>query len=66
MPGSPILHVGKRRRASEWAPIYLVLVVAIALVLLITLVKPMFRGAQASASSNLDTAQTIAKSALFP
>ena len=55
----------RKRRGSEWAPLYLVIVMAIAAVLIITLVKPMFRTASATAAENLQGAEVISKGAIF-
>ncbi len=58
-------RVGKRvgRRGQGWTPIYLLIVMIIAAVLIITLVKPMFRQASMSASENVNQAGDIAKTA---
>jgi uncharacterized membrane protein len=53
----------KKRKGQSWTPIYLLIVMIIAAVLIITLVKPLFRQAAISAEENVDTASEIAKSA---
>lgn len=51
------------RRGQGWTPIYLLIVLIIAAVLIITLVKPLFRQASLSAEENIGEAAGIAKSA---
>ena len=53
------------KKGSEWTPIYMLIVIIIAAVLLVTLVKPMLQYAAAQASENIDQAGTVAKGALF-
>ncbi|MBI5229313.1 hypothetical protein HY991_04330 [Candidatus Micrarchaeota archaeon] len=53
------------KRGSEWTPIYMLLVIIIAAVLIITLIKPALQYAAAQASENLGEAGTAAKGALF-
>ncbi len=53
------------KRGSDWSPIYMLLVVVIAAILIITLIKPVFQNASSSAASNLITAQKVAASGLF-
>lgn len=53
----------KKRKGQGWTPIYLLIVLVIAAVLIITLVKPMFRQASLSAEENIGEAESIAKSA---
>ncbi len=52
-----------RRGASEWTPIYLLLVMIIAAILVITLVKPLFRQAAEQSRETLEEAETIARTA---
>lgn len=54
---------GARRGAAEWTPIYLLLVIIIAAVLVITFIKPLFRQAALQASETLEEAETVAKTA---
>ncbi len=54
----------ERMRGSEWAPLYLLVVLAIAAILLVTFVKPMFRTAAVAAEQNADAAKAAAKSFL--
>lgn len=49
-------------RGSEWAPLYLLVVLAIAAILLVTFVKPMFRTAAVAAETNAQAAKDAAKS----
>lgn len=49
-------------RGSEWAPLYLLIVLAIAAILLVTFVKPMFRTAAVSAEQGAQAAKDAAKS----
>ncbi len=49
-------------RGSEWAPLYLLVVLAIAAILLVTFVKPMFRQAAVSAEETSQQAKDAAKS----
>jgi len=51
-------------RGSEWAPLYLLVVLAIAAILLVTFVKPMFRNAAVAAEQNAQAAKDAAKSVL--
>ncbi len=51
------------RKGQGWTPIYLLIVMIIAAVLIITLVKPLFRQSAISAEENLGEAGGIAKSA---
>ncbi len=55
----------KRRGSTEWTPIYMVIVLVIAAILVLTLVTPLIRQAGNVAGSNLEEARTVAKSALF-
>lgn len=52
-------------RGSEWAPLYLLVVLAIAAILLVTFVKPMFRQAAVTADENTKQAKDAAKSLIF-
>lgn len=49
----------KRKGTVDWTPIYLLLVIAIAAVLLITFVKPMFSGASSAASKNFGQVKSL-------
>lgn len=51
-------------RGSEWAPLYMLLVLAIAGILLVTFVKPLFRQAAVTADQNTQQAKDAAKSLL--
>ncbi|MEK6923988.1 MAG: hypothetical protein AABW54_01995 [Candidatus Micrarchaeota archaeon] len=53
------------KRGSDWSPIYMLLVVIIAAILIITLIKPAFQSAAGTASGNLDTARQVATGWLF-
>ena len=61
---APVQDLGKRK-GSEWTPIYMLIVMVIAAILIFTLVKPILRQASDTASSNLDQARAAAKSAIF-
>ena len=52
-----------KRRGQGWTPIYLLIVMIIAAVLIVTLVKPMFRQASMSAEENIGEAENVAKTA---
>jgi membrane protein implicated in regulation of membrane protease activity len=54
-----------KKGAAEWTPIYMLVVMIIAAILVVTLVKPMFRRAAATSSQNLNEAQTVGQAALF-
>jgi hypothetical protein len=41
-----MLMVRLRRASAEWTPIYMLIVIAIAVVVIIAMIKPMFRRAQ--------------------
>lgn len=49
-------------RGSEWAPLYLLVVLAIAAILLVTFVKPMFRQAAVVADQASKETKAAAKS----
>ncbi|MBI5226296.1 hypothetical protein HY994_03590 [Candidatus Micrarchaeota archaeon] len=51
-------------RGTEWAPLYLLVVLAIAAILLVTFVKPLFRQAAVSAEDASKAAKDAAKSAM--
>ena len=51
-------------RGTEWAPLYLLVVLAIAAILLVTFVKPRFRQAAVTADDNSKAAKAAAQSAL--
>ncbi len=53
----------KERKGQGWTPIYLLIVMIIAAVLIITLIKPMFRQAAMSAEENIGEAASVAKTA---
>jgi len=55
----------KKRRGSEWTPIYMLIVIIIALILIMTLVKPMMQHAAQVASESGAAAETAAKAGLF-
>lgn len=54
-----------KKGAAEWTPIYMLVVLIIAAVLVLTLVKPLFKRALGGAEENVEEAQTAAKAALF-
>ena len=51
--------------SSEWSPIYMLIVMVIAAVLIVSLVKPMMRQSATVAGDTLTEAQAAAKSAIF-
>ncbi len=53
------------RGSSEWGPIYMLVVLAIAAVLLVTFIKPLFSSASSTASSVAGQAKDAAQSALW-
>lgn len=53
------------RQRGQWGPVYMLLVVAIAAVLLVTLIKPIVMRASQSASETIEGAEAVAKAALF-
>jgi len=57
--------VAKRKGSSEWTPIYLLIVMIIAAVLIFVFIKPMFKQASQTASENLGEARTIATGVFF-
>ena len=52
-----------RKGAAEWSPIYLLLVLIIAAILLLTFVKPLFRQTASAATETLQEAETLVKTA---
>lgn len=52
-------------RGSEWAPMYLLVVLAIAAVLLVTFVKPLFKQAATTAELAEQEARTASRSLVF-
>jgi len=54
-----------KRSATEWTPIYLVIVAAIALILLVTFIKPLLRQSGEAATEETEAAKQVASAALF-
>ncbi|MFH0835603.1 MAG: hypothetical protein V1834_00380 [Candidatus Micrarchaeota archaeon] len=54
-----------RKGDTNWTPIYLVLVIAIALILIVTFIKPLFKSAGESSAENLAEARKAAIYGLF-
>lgn len=52
-----------KRGSSEWTPIYMLLVMVIAAILIATLIKPIMQRAAASATENIETAAGVARTA---
>ncbi len=50
----------KRKGASEWSSIYMLVVVVIGVILLVTLVKPALKQAGQAASANTEEAKSFA------
>ena len=55
---------GKKRGSTEWTPIYLIIVLAIAVVLLLTFVKPLMNQASTTAGSNVGEARAFGSTAV--
>jgi diacylglycerol kinase len=53
------------RGSSEWGPIYMLVVLAIAAVLLVTFVKPLFSSASSTASTVSGAAKDAAQSSAY-
>lgn len=53
-------------KRGDWTPIYMLIVVIIAAIVILAIVKPLFRGAAETAGQNLGAASGIARGALFP
>ncbi len=56
--------LGKRKGSTEWTPIYLIIVLAIAVVLLLTFVKPLMNQASTTAGSNVGEARAFGSTAV--
>jgi hypothetical protein len=50
--------------AAEWTPIYMLIVMIIAAILIYTLIKPIMQGASQVASSNLEESNAVIKNAI--
>ena len=50
------------RRGQSWTPIYMIIVIIIAVILLLTFVKPLFNNAQGVSQNQLTSAQQALKS----
>jgi len=57
--------MAKRGQGTSWTPIYMMVVVIIAIVLVMTLIKPAFRLASQQAAASESEAASVAKGALF-
>ncbi len=55
----------KHKGSAEWTPIYMMIVMVIAAILIYTLVKPMMSRASEVASGNLEESGGLLKTALF-
>ncbi|MCX6767544.1 MAG: hypothetical protein NTY90_02320 [Candidatus Micrarchaeota archaeon] len=55
----------KRRRGSEWTPIYMLIVMIIAAIIVIKLIKPVFQQTSIAASESLEEAKTVSRSLAF-
>ena len=53
------------KRGSEWTPIYMLIVIIIAGVLIVTLIKPILQYAAAQASENIAESGTAVGGGLF-
>jgi type II secretory pathway component PulF len=47
------------KKAQSWTPIYLLIVAAIAIILIITFVKPLFQQASSTAAETSQSAKTV-------
>ncbi|MFH1107242.1 MAG: hypothetical protein V1787_05080 [Candidatus Micrarchaeota archaeon] len=57
--------MARLKGSTEWTPIYMLVVLVIAAILIITLIKPIIRAGGDAASQNLEDSRTLAQSALF-
>jgi len=55
------LLVSKKLKAQGWTPIYLIIVIIIAVILLVTFVKPLFQQASGAAGENVESARQVLK-----
>ncbi|MFQ5406260.1 MAG: hypothetical protein ACE5DI_03840 [Candidatus Micrarchaeia archaeon] len=55
----------KKRKGSEWTPVYMLIVIVIAIILILTLVKPLMKRAADTASENAGYARSVANAALI-
>ncbi|MEM4255339.1 MAG: hypothetical protein QXR53_03350 [Candidatus Norongarragalinales archaeon] len=53
---------GNASKGQNWTPIYMIIVIAIAVILLVTFVKPLFNQASGTASQTTDTARQVLNS----
>ncbi|MFH1056722.1 MAG: hypothetical protein V1717_02930 [Candidatus Micrarchaeota archaeon] len=53
--------MGKKSQSSSWTPLYMIIVIIIAVILLITFVKPLFNQASGTAGENVKTATETLK-----
>lgn len=51
------------KRGSDWSPLYMLIVVIIAAILIITLIKPIFQQSALTASQNIDAGKQAARTA---
>mgnify|MGYP001558284996 len=54
----------KFKGASEWTPIYMLIVMVIAAILIFTMLKPILRGASDTASGNLAESKSLVGTAI--
>lgn len=54
--------MASKRKAQNWTPIYMIIVIAIAVILLVTFVKPLFNQASGAASQTTETARQAVNS----
>ncbi len=52
-------------RGSEWTPIYMLIVMIIAAIIVIKLIKPVFQQASVTAGETLEEAKAVARAAAF-
>ncbi|HIH20746.1 TPA: hypothetical protein HA244_05760 [Candidatus Micrarchaeota archaeon] len=58
----PNAKVARNFKSQSWTPIYMIIVIIIAVILLLTFVKPLFNQAQGASQQGLDSAQQALKS----
>ncbi|MBI3587588.1 hypothetical protein HY095_00140 [Candidatus Micrarchaeota archaeon] len=54
------------KRGSDWSPVYMVIVAVIALIVIVSLIKPIFANSASQAAGNINAASDFARGAIFP
>ncbi|MFH0970952.1 MAG: hypothetical protein V1835_00130 [Candidatus Micrarchaeota archaeon] len=57
--------MGKRKGSTEWTPIYMLIVMIIAAILIYSLIKPMAQRSADIASGNLEEAKNLITTAII-